>query len=56
MVLSYSSGNFIQYLAVNSNGKEYKMEYIYIYIYMNHFGIHQELTQHFQSTILQLKQ
>ena len=31
--------------------------YVYIYIYMklNHFAVHQKLTQHCKSTILQLK-
>ena len=30
-VLLYSTGNNIQYLMVNRNGKEYKKEYIYMY-------------------------
>ena len=31
-VLLYSTGNYIQYPAINHNGKEYEKEYIYIYI------------------------
>ena len=31
MVLLYSTGNYIQYLVVNYNGKEYEKEYIYMY-------------------------
>ena len=30
-VLLYSTGNYIQYPAINHNGKEYKKEYIYMY-------------------------
>ena len=36
-VLMCSTGNYIQYLPINHNGKEYKKEcvlYIYIYIYI----------------------
>ena len=33
-VLLYSTGNYIQYLVINHNGKEYEKEYIYIYICM----------------------
>ena len=29
--------------------------YIHICIYLNHFAVHLKLTQHFKSTILQLK-
>ena len=36
---------------INHNGKEY----LKIYIYMNHFAVQQKLTQHCESTILQLK-
>ena len=32
-VLLYSTGSYIQYPVVKHNGKEYKKEYIYIYIY-----------------------
>ena len=28
---------------------------IYMYIYMNHFAVHQKLTRHCKSTILQFK-
>ena len=33
-VLLYSTGNYIQYPVINHNGKEYKRECVYIYIYM----------------------
>ena len=29
-VLLYSTGNYIQYLVINHNGKRYKKEYIYV--------------------------
>ena len=32
-VLLYSTGNYIQYLVINHNGKKYEKEYIYIIIY-----------------------
>ena len=32
-VLLYSTGNYIQYLLINRNGKEYEKECIYIHIY-----------------------
>ena len=32
--LLYSTGNQIQYLTINYNGKESEKEYIYIYIYI----------------------
>ena len=33
-VLLYSTENYIQYPMINHNGKEYKKECIYIYIYI----------------------
>ena len=30
----YSTGNYIRYPEINHNGKEYKKECIYIFIYM----------------------
>ena len=33
-VLLYSTGNYIQCLVINHNGKEYKKEYIYVCIYV----------------------
>ena len=33
-VLLYRTGNYIQYLVINYNGKESEKEYIYIYIYI----------------------
>ena len=32
-VLLYSTGNYIQYLVINYNGREYEKEHIYIYMY-----------------------
>ena len=32
--LLYSIGNYIQYLVINHNGKEYEKEYIYIHVYI----------------------
>ena len=32
-VLLYNTGNCIQYLVINHNGKEYEKEYIYLHIY-----------------------
>ena len=59
-VLLYSTGNYIQYLVVNNNGKESEKNidlnvYSDTYMYLNHFAVHQKLTQHSKSTILQLK-
>ena len=43
-VLLYSTRDYIQYLIITYIGKESEKEYIniyeYIYIYMNHFGVH----------------
>ena len=50
-VLPYSTGNYIQYLVINHNGKEYGKKYIHIIL--NHFADHQKLTQHCKLTILQ---
>ena len=33
-VLLYSTGNYIQYLVINYNGREYEKVYIYTYIYI----------------------
>ena len=30
---TYNTGNYIQYLVINHNGKEYEKECIYIYMY-----------------------
>ena len=45
-VLIYSTGNYIQYPVINHNGKEYEK-------YMNHFAVHEKLTQHCKSTLLE---
>jgi len=55
-----STGNYIQYLVITYKGKRsWKSVYIYIniylYIYLNHFGLHPTLTQLCKSTILQKK-
>ena len=34
-VLLYSMGNYMQYLVINYNRKEYKKECVYIYIYIH---------------------
>ena len=52
-VLLYSTGNYSQYPVINYNGKEYQKEYIYTYIELNHFAVHQKLTQHCKSSMLQ---
>ena len=47
--LLYGTGNYIQNPVIKHNGKEY------IYVQLNHFAVHQKLTQHCKSTILQLQ-
>ena len=49
-VLLYSTGNYIQYLMIKHNGKEYEAIYV-----TESFCYKQKLTQHCKSTILQLK-
>ena len=55
--LLYSTGNYIQWLAITYNGKESEKEYTYIHVYaytylnMNLFVVHLKLT-HCKSTIL----
>ena len=53
--LLYSTENYIQYLAINHNGKKMKNVHIYIYrereIELNHFAVQQKLTQHYKSII-----
>ena len=48
-VLLCSTGNSMQYPVINHNGKEYEK----ICICLNHFAVHQKLTQHGKSMILQ---
>ena len=54
----YSTGNYIQYLIINYNGKESEKEYIYIYIYIHthiyiyNFAVHQKVIQYCKSSIL----
>ena len=49
----YNTGNYMQYPAINHNGKEYEREYVYIKL--NHFAVHQKLKRHCKSTIFQFK-
>ena len=55
--LLYSTGNYIQYLIINYNGKELEKEEIYIhthlYVKLNHCAVHLKLVQYCKSTILQ---
>ena len=67
-VLLYTIENYIQYPVISHNEKEYEKALcvyicesthtyvciIYVCMYMNHFAVHWELTQHFKSPILQL--
>ena len=53
--LLYSTGDYIQYLLINYNGKEYEQEHICIQMKLSHFAVYQKLTQYCKSTILQLK-
>ena len=39
-VLLCSTGNYIQYLVINYNGKEYEKECRHIYAKLNHFVVH----------------
>ena len=47
----YSTGNYIQYLVITCNRKEYEKGYtcVCIYIYMNHLAVYLKLT-HCKST------
>ena len=36
--LFYSTGNYIQYLLISYNGKEYEKVYIYIYVYVHMYN------------------
>ena len=49
-VLLYSTGNYIQYLVINYNGKEYEKEYVCI---MESLCYIPETNQHCKSTVLQ---
>ena len=52
---TYSTGNYIQYPAINHNGKEYKKKRMSICVYLSHFAVQQRLAQRGKSTTLQLK-
>ena len=46
---------YIQYLVITYNRKESeKVLYIYMYIKLNHFTVHQKLIQHWKSTIIKI--
>ena len=49
-VLLFSTGNYIQQPMINIIEKNMRKN---TYISLNHFAVHQKLTQHFKSTILQ---
>ena len=54
--LLYSTGNYIQYLVINYNGKESKVKkyrYIHIYVPPNHFAVYLKPTKYCKSTVLQ---
>ena len=54
-VLLYITGSYTQYLVTNYNGIEYDKGYIYvsfISLYVNHFVVHQKLTQQCKSALL----
>ena len=50
--LLYSTGNSTQYSVIIYMGKEAEKEWMYVYIYLNHFFVQQKLSQHYKSTIL----
>ena len=48
-ILPHNSGDRVQYLVVNQDGKEYEKEYIHMSLYLcipNHSAVHQKHTQH----------
>ena len=53
----YSTGNYIQYPMTIHNENECEKGDIYTHIHIkpSHFVIHQKLTRHYKSTILQFK-
>ena len=46
----YNTGNYIQYLVITYNGKEFEKLYSNV-----HFVVYLKLTQHYKSTTCQLK-
>ena len=50
-ILLNSTGNCIQYLVINHNGKEYEKEKC-IYVDLNHFAVQKKST-HYKPTIRQ---
>ena len=57
MVLLYSTGNNIQYLVTNYSGKEYEKIYLCeTKSVCTAAAVHQKLTQHCKSTILQFRE
>ena len=47
----HSTGNSIQYSVMTYMGKESKKEWIYVYVYLNHFAVHLKLMEYCKSTI-----
>ena len=41
-----SSGKFMQYSVIAYMGKESEKEQIYVYVQLNHFAVHLQLTNH----------
>ena len=49
-----STGNSTQYSVVTYMGKGSKKEWIYLSVSLIPFAVHLKLTQHYESTVLQL--
>ena len=56
-LLLYGTGDHVQSPGINHNGKEYKKEYIYMYIYreLSRFAGEQKLIQRYKSTTIKEK-
>ena len=39
----YSTGNYIQYLIITCNRKEFENVYMYVYVQLSHFALHMKL-------------
>ena len=51
-VLLYSTGNYIQSLGIEHDGRKYEKKNVYIHVWQDYYAIQQKLTQHCKSTIL----
>ena len=53
-VLPCSTGNYIQSLGMEHDGREYEKKnvYIYIYVWLGHYDVQQKLTKHCKSATL----